>query len=207
MSSATLQISPYENKKLIEEHSAAGDLPSRDLAKKQFGKWTVLSRASERPGYWNCQCGGCGQVKEVSGRCLRTGRTKQCKSCSGEAKATDLAGQKKGKWTVIERAKEKGQGVAAFWRCECECGRQSVVRGQDLRAGTSTQCKQCANEEKAIDLTGQKKGKWTVLSQANGRPEYWNCQCRKGHRFDWTKKGQVESPQASKDERLLVLRM
>lgn len=51
------------------------------------------------------------------------------------AKYNDLVGQKFGRLTVIEHinAKDIGKsGTAAYWRCKCECGKETVVRTHDL---------------------------------------------------------------------------
>ena len=51
------------------------------------------------------------------------------------AKFNDLTGQRFGKLTVIEyiSAKDAGKpGTAAYWRCKCDCGGETVVRTHDL---------------------------------------------------------------------------
>jgi hypothetical protein len=52
-----------------------------------FGKWTVLDYAGEKGKgkntYWRCKC-ACGNIKEVSGSLLRTGKSTQCQICSGK---------------------------------------------------------------------------------------------------------------------------
>lgn len=53
-------------------------------------------------------------------------------------KVRDMTGTKQGRLTVIERAGSlKGQ---AAWRCLCECGKQTVVRGAALRSGETQSC-------------------------------------------------------------------
>ena len=54
----------------------------------------------------------------------------------------DVAGQRFGKLTVISRNYERRVGYtrSAWWNCRCECGRQTVVRGADLRNGNSKSC-------------------------------------------------------------------
>lgn len=54
------------------------------------------------------------------------------------AKAINIAGQRFGRLTVIERvASTKAQ---AHWRCVCDCGKETVVRSQDLRNGHTKSC-------------------------------------------------------------------
>lgn len=55
----------------------------------------------------------------------------------------DLAGQRFGKLTVIERdLKEQTTRGAncSFWRCRCDCGRTCTVRRPDLVSGKRTDC-------------------------------------------------------------------
>lgn len=54
------------------------------------------------------------------------------------AKAINLAGRRFGRLTAIERvASTKAQ---AQWRCVCDCGKETVVRSQDLRNGHTKSC-------------------------------------------------------------------
>lgn len=54
------------------------------------------------------------------------------------AKAINLAGRRFGRLTAIERvASPKAQ---AQWRCVCDCGKETVVRSQDLRNGHTKSC-------------------------------------------------------------------
>ena len=53
-------------------------------------------------------------------------------------KLVDLTGQRFGYLTVIERAPNKGRFVA--WKCNCDCGNETVVTGQDLRTSHTRSC-------------------------------------------------------------------
>ncbi len=59
--------------------------------------------------------------------------------------AIDMAGQRYGRWTVLERA--GSNHGAATWLCRCECGREVVVEGRSLRRGISQGCGSCASRE------------------------------------------------------------
>lgn len=52
-------------------------------------------------------------------------------------KVNDLTNQKFGSLLVIERrgSDEKGQ---ALWLCRCDCGKEKVIRGHDLKQGTKS---------------------------------------------------------------------
>lgn len=54
-------------------------------------------------------------------------------------KCIDLTGQKFGRLTVIERAGNTKHG-AAKWRCVCECGKETIVIGEELRKGNTRSC-------------------------------------------------------------------
>ena len=48
---------------------------------------------------------------------------------------TEMINQKFGEWTVLESLGND------YWKCICSCKTVSIVRGADLRFGTSTKCK------------------------------------------------------------------
>lgn len=54
-----------------------------------------------------------------------------------------MSGQRFGDWVVKERSKHTDAKRRAYWVCECECGNIGIVRGDNLRRGTSLGCKQC----------------------------------------------------------------
>lgn len=62
-----------------------------DLVGSAYGRWTILSRDTQRRGwYWVCRC-SCGTVKSVFGGNLRSGKTVSCGCYNAEqaaAKAT-----------------------------------------------------------------------------------------------------------------------
>lgn len=97
----------------------------------------------------------------------------------------DITGQKFAKLTVIERAGSDKWGCA-LWKCQCECGNLTIVRGSKLRRGETKSCGHCNFQ----DLTGQQFGKLLVLeldkTRMNSRKEgnfhsYWKCICECGN--------------------------
>ena len=76
-----------------------------------------------------------------------------------DKRVIDITGQKYGKFTVIERIKIEGK-YHAFWKCECECGNQSIVCGSKLRTGKSKSCGCSINH---VDFINIKKDK-TIMS-------------------------------------------
>lgn len=95
------------------------------------------------------------------------------------AKLINLAGQRFGKWTVIEKANRKGN--CAYWICQCECGVIKEVTGRTLRNGQSTSCGHCND----IHI-GDKFERWTVvakdeeISRLKGKT-HWICRCECGN--------------------------
>lgn len=53
-------------------------------------------------------------------------------------KKLDLTGQKFGKLTVLGPAENIGSRTA--WRCQCDCGRETVVKTGHLRSGHTKSC-------------------------------------------------------------------
>ena len=62
----------------------------------------------------------------------------------------EMQGQRFGMLLVKERAQNNGRGLA-MWLCQCDCGRQVVVSGANLRNGLSKSCG-CVSSE----LTAQR---------------------------------------------------
>jgi 5-methylcytosine-specific restriction endonuclease McrA len=53
----------------------------------------------------------------------------------------DLVGQKFSRLAVLEYApRALRKGGNAHWKCRCDCGRETVVRGSDLRSGKTLSC-------------------------------------------------------------------
>jgi hypothetical protein len=57
-----------------------------DMVGKSFNKWLVFSYSHKNTSgnwFYNCKC-NCGTESKVSATSLRTGGSKQCKTCSGK---------------------------------------------------------------------------------------------------------------------------
>ena len=55
------------------------------------------------------------------------------------SKFIDITGQKFNKLTVVERV-ENAVGGIARWRCQCDCGNFTIVRGSNLKNGAVKSC-------------------------------------------------------------------
>lgn len=51
----------------------------------------------------------------------------------------DMTNERYGRLLVVSRAENSQQGQAR-WNCKCDCGNNSIVRGQDLRNGKVVSC-------------------------------------------------------------------
>lgn len=105
------------------------------------------------------------------------------------SKKYDLSGNKYGKLTVIEKTDNpNNKKKRTFWRCECDCGNESIVDTSRLLSGKATQCWDCAHMKtgsaKRKDLTGQRFGKLIVTDMIYGSKDkngkqrtYCDCKC------------------------------
>lgn len=102
----------------------------------------------------------------------------------------DLTGKVFGKLTVIKEHPERTPQGSVQWLCKCECGKPTIVSGDNLRRNHTLSCG-CLQKESAqkrvIDLTGQRFGKLVITGKApnptNGknRHTFWYCDCDCGN--------------------------
>jgi hypothetical protein len=52
----------------------------------------------------------------------------------------DITGVKYGKLTVLSKSAERASDGSVKWVCQCECGKETVVAGTNLRRGKTTSC-------------------------------------------------------------------
>ncbi len=96
--------------------------------------------------------------------------------------AIDMHDQRFGRLVALEEVgKSNGQ---LTWRCICDCGKQTVVRGGDLRHGTTKSCG-CLSRE----VSSRKATKHGHARENGGSREYHSWQsmhrrcCRPEHRY------------------------
>jgi len=160
----------------------------------KFDRWTVIGTSDRRTSnggkFWLCQC-SCNKhtIKEVSGNSLNSHTSKSCgclhkeiTSKKGKSLREDLTGQRFGLLTVIEHAgytkATKGCKAKNLWKCLCDCGKETVIMGCDLKMGHTKSCG-CINSN---DLTGRKFGKLQVIKRDVERTketkrQYYICEC------------------------------
>ena len=100
-----------------------------------------------------------------------------CKDEIPVGKAEDLRGQKFNKLTVLYRV--ANQNRRTMWKCKCECGNVTIIRGDSLKSGHTTSC----GCNYSPDLIGNRYGKLIVLQkyQTVNRELYWTCKCDCGN--------------------------
>ena len=149
---------------------------NRDLTGQRFGRWTVVERDTENPGFYFCRC-DCGTERSVLGKNLVRGGSRSCgcarKKPSGRnRKLNSLVGQRFGKLTVVEMLPDEK------CRCICDCGNEKITGTANLRKGGTSSCG-CLRYKPQKDLTGQRFGRLTAVSyeRTGKNKSAWRCKC------------------------------
>ncbi|KKM93422.1 hypothetical protein LCGC14_1208540 [marine sediment metagenome] len=111
-----------------------------DELNNKYGKLTVISESNGRRHgqvYWNCIC-DCGNKTTVIGSDLRSGHTKSC-GCLIKEKI-DEVGNRYGRLLVISEADKRTKYNKIQWNCLCDCGKEAIVSGNNMRRGTTRSC-------------------------------------------------------------------
>ena len=98
----------------------------------------------------------------------------------------DLLGRVFGRWTVLRRVDNAGDG-SAQWLCRCACGTERVVKGKRLVGGDTISCGCFHNEANSASRIedikiGRVFGAWEVVrfdGVKKGKAQ-WLCRCRCG---------------------------
>lgn len=173
---------------------------------QKYQNLTVLYSVGSKNGkkYWKCLC-DCGNYTQIPTGKL--GVTKSCGCLKNNHSIEDLTNKHFGRLIVLEVAgRDKNNKIQ--WLCQCQCGKTTVVRANDLKQGKVLSCgclrkKHLAEGYKLYnqyreptyykDLKGLKFGKLTVLSyekqisieknknKITNKRAYWKCQCDCGN--------------------------
>lgn len=117
---------------------------------KRYGKLVVMDRVTMADGgnatRWECRC-DCGNTRVATGYQLRAGRVLACHRCTPVVgnRAPDITGQRFGRLVVVERtvnSERRGPNgsTQSRWVCRCDCGKQHVVLGCNLRRDKVRSC-------------------------------------------------------------------
>lgn len=163
----------------------------KPLEGKKFGRWTVVSLASEAKKdhrvirRWLCIC-ACGEERDIAEQGLLGGRTISCGCSRYDPLAVNLSGQRFGRWVVLGHVKVKSRQAkrGARWDCKCDCGTERVVSANSLKHGGSTSCG-CWQRENSAELGKRTRsvgnGKAAQRSLWNG---YKKGGLKRGYDFD-----------------------
>lgn len=160
----------------------------RDRTGERYGRWMVLKQAprgKSGDSRWLCRC-DCGTEREVFGNSLTSGGSTSCGCYKLEVSREHARkrftkpiepGSKFERLTVLRREGMKGNLVA--YRCLCDCGAETVVRGSDLRSGNTKSCG-CYN----IDRLRER----SITHGLTGKPGFsqWRHQQRREIDSEWT---------------------
>lgn len=95
-------------------------------------------------------------------------------------RALDLAGQKFGKLTVLERLGKNDRGHY-IWRCRCDCGNYVDAVGYAVKNGSWQSCGKCGKRpvERSVNIAGQVVGDYMAVERIGtyGTSAKWKCVC------------------------------
>lgn len=128
----------YEDGKSFVAQKNQDPAPSAPYVGQKFGKLTITEFCPRKPRKLQrviaiCDCG---TVKEYRLDSLTSGNTRSC----GCSKRLDLTGKRFGKLTVIAYAGVDEEQKCSMWKCRCDCGKITTVRGGSLTYGTTKSC-------------------------------------------------------------------
>lgn len=154
---------------------------SRDIANERFGRLIAIKRVYKDKGgnyYWLCVC-DCRTEKIVRITCLTSGNTKSCGCLKKEHNFIDLVGKVFSRLSVIKKVGSRKQSRIS-WLCKCNCGREIVVLGYNLKNGHTKSCG-CLRTEKLIERNKLWVGENSLSYKHGlyGTKAYSNAACAK----------------------------
>ena len=131
--------------RLLSGHTrSCGCLKGKMRSGKRFGKLTLVSKAYPVRGmrYWNCRC-DCGRELTVSIDTLFRASNICCECRNGPKPREDLTGRVFGRLTAlmeVDPVIDSSGKKHLSWLCRCICGREVVVRDQNLKNKNTRSC-------------------------------------------------------------------
>ena len=162
-----------------------------DLTGNTYGEITVVREVSPyiqngitASSRWLCRC-SCGRERVHTYSNLKYHKIRSCGCQNDNNRSLNLEGMTFGDLTVLYPVvshRSKTYRAYRRWMCKCSCGNLTIVLQDSLIAGKAVNCG-CKNPH-SLDLTGQRFGKLTVLSEACNYTSpkgytmrMWNCIC------------------------------
>lgn len=147
----------------------------------RVGKLTVAEATRERKGgytVWLCAC-DCGGSIRLDTRTLQRGTVCDC-GCTTKTKPgqKDLTGQRFGRLVALEPTDARSYGGSTVWRCQCDCGEETLAAARQLVTGMKKSCG-CLGHPPRKDYVGRRFGMLTVLAYAGkwDGMHHWRCVC------------------------------
>lgn len=106
----------------------------KDFTGMRFHRLVVLSIAGTKPMRWLCQC-DCGNTKVINADHLGGDGTKSC-GCLWLRRQIDITGKRFGFLTALRRDSNHKKK----WVCRCDCGNETSVFQENLKAGRTVSC-------------------------------------------------------------------
>lgn len=165
-----------------------------DLTGNSYGRLKVISEAPDRcNGYvgWLCEC-QCGERRVFSSHALIHNHTRSCgclRKETNDRSQVDIAGQRFGKLIAIRKHGKKRRQIT--WLCRCDCGRETIVLGGQLRYGQSRSCG-CLHIEAAAKTGSKSKGKYKVTPEWLKAKKVIRSANKSGHEWDLTMENVIE---------------
>lgn len=104
-----------------------------------YGKLTVIQQAPQKNSCgevcWICKC-ECGNIRIISGKVLRRGKSKSCGCLKKKIHMGDVFGL----LTVIEETNIVDSSGHKQYKCLCQCGKIKNIRGSNLIEGNTISC-------------------------------------------------------------------
>jgi len=134
-------ISPTNSLRAGRSNSC-GCILTIDMVGKRSGSLVVVgkskkTRRGSREVLWECLC-DCGGKSTVSGYSLRSKRITSCGCVNNSVRLA--SGQRFSRLKVIKMAKERGTSGNILWLCKCDCGKKTLAKGSQLKAGATRSC-------------------------------------------------------------------
>lgn len=111
---------------------------------EKYNRLTVISEEEKINGnfYYICEC-ECGNKTKVRGSHVLSEKIKSCGCFLKdvlEGTAEDLKDKRFGRLIVLERFGRHSSDNRITWKCKCDCGNETVVKGKDLKIGKTKSC-------------------------------------------------------------------